>query len=548
MRGEFQAGQRPKVAIYCRLSDEDHDKQNPLEDSRSIQTQKAMLSDYACRQGWEIFDIYSDDDFSGADADRPDYNRLLRDAGQGCFDIVLCKHQSRFTRDMVHVERYINEKFPQWGIRYISLLDGADTAVAGNKKSRQINGLVNEWYLEDLSENVRRAGITIKKQGKYLASCAVYGYQKDPRNRYHLIIDEPAAQIVRRIFQMCIEGYSLNRIARILNEEGVPSPTRYKTEVKGIHFRGTENLRKNRKFQGESLWQSSSVHRILTNETYMGDLYQNRQRTVSYKNHTRINLPKEQWIIVEHTHQPIVSRQEFALAARIRSSRPRVTIKGNSHLFTGKLVCGFCGGSVSFNSKKKENCYYRCHRRANLGKDVCRGVTIAERLLTQSVLKQLKKVFHGWMQREEKEYILSHIHLEEEDHISSLQVLLAEKKGTIQKLLERKTQLYQDFSDGLLTRQMYQELWEQFQKSQAAEEAEAERLKRELLWQQQREAAAKARQGKIRALAEEKLAGYLRCEVLTREMLDAFVDHIEVAEIIREGGKKQKKITVHWNF
>ena len=168
--------------------------------------------------------------------------------------------------------------------------------------------------------------------------------------------------------------------------------------------------------------------------------------------------------------------------------------------------------------------------------------------MTQSVLKQLKKVFHGWMQREEKEYILSHIHLEEEDHISSLQVLLAEKKGTIQKLLERKTQLYQDFSDGLLTRQMYQELWEQFQKSQAAEEAEAERLKRELLWQQQREAAAKARQGKIRALAEEKLAGYLRCEVLTREMLDAFVDHIEVAEIIREGGKKQKKITVHWNF
>ena len=127
--------ERPKVAIYCRLSDEDHNKKNPEEDSRSIQTQKAMLRDYAHEQGWEIYDIYSDDDYSGADSNRPEYNRLLEDAEKRKFDIVLCKHQSRFTRDMVHVETYINEKFSEWGIRYVSLLDGADTSLAGNNGS-----------------------------------------------------------------------------------------------------------------------------------------------------------------------------------------------------------------------------------------------------------------------------------------------------------------------------------------------------------------------------------------------------------------------------
>ena len=256
--------ERPKVAIYCRLSDEDHNKKNPEEDSRSIQTQKAMLRDYAHEQGWEIYDIYSDDDYSGADSSRPEYNRLLEDAEKRKFDIVLCKHQSRFTRDMVHVETYINEKFSEWGIRYVSLLDGADTSLAGNKKSRQINGLVNEWYLEDLSENMRKAYAIRKKEGKYIASCPVYGYKKDPNDPYHLIIDEPSAKIVKRIFDMCIEGMSLNVIARTLNEEGVPSPTKYKTEVQHTSSKTNSDLKKAEKILNEDHYGLEKVkERIL---------------------------------------------------------------------------------------------------------------------------------------------------------------------------------------------------------------------------------------------------------------------------------------------
>lgn len=144
-----------KVAIYCRLSEEDRNKLNKDDDSESIQNQKNMLIEYTLKMGWQIYDIYSDDDFKGSDRNRPEFNRLLQDAEKKLFDIVLCKSQSRFTRELELVEKYIHGKFLEWNIRFIGYADNADTDNAGNKKSRQINGLVNEWYLEDLSNNIR---------------------------------------------------------------------------------------------------------------------------------------------------------------------------------------------------------------------------------------------------------------------------------------------------------------------------------------------------------------------------------------------------------
>ena len=144
-----------KAAIYCRLSEEDRNKQFETDDSNSIQNQKTMLVQYTVEQGWELYDIYSDDDYTGSDRKRPEFNRLLADAEKRKFDIILCKTQSRFTRELELVEKYIHGLFPIWGIRFISIVDNADTANKGNKKSRQINGLVNEWYLEDMSDNIR---------------------------------------------------------------------------------------------------------------------------------------------------------------------------------------------------------------------------------------------------------------------------------------------------------------------------------------------------------------------------------------------------------
>lgn len=195
-----------KAAIYPRLSDEDRNKKNAADESESIQNQKSMLIEYAAEHNWEIYDIYCDEDWSGADRNRPEFNRLLKDAQARKFDIVLCKSQSRFTRELELVEKYIHGLFPLWGIRFIGVVDNADTDIKGNKKSRQINGLVNEWYLEDLSDSIRSVFDNKRKNGCHIGSFALYGYKKDPDKKGHLIIDEEAAQVVREVFNLFVQG------------------------------------------------------------------------------------------------------------------------------------------------------------------------------------------------------------------------------------------------------------------------------------------------------------------------------------------------------
>lgn len=195
-----------KVAIYCRLSAEDRDKLSKNDDSASIQNQKDMLIKHAISNGWEIYGIYSDDDYSGADRNRPEFNRLIQDAKARRFDTVLCKSQSRFTREVELVEQYIHTLFPTLGIRFISLVDNADTEDRGNKKSRQINALVNEWFLEELSDSIKSVLTSRREQGLHIGSFAPYGYAKDPYAKGHLIIDDEAAAVVRRIFALYLAG------------------------------------------------------------------------------------------------------------------------------------------------------------------------------------------------------------------------------------------------------------------------------------------------------------------------------------------------------
>ena len=178
-----------RVAIYCRLSEEDRCKTAPQEDSNSIQNQKALLQQYAQQAGWEIHRIYTDEDYSGMDRHRPAFCAMLQDAQAGLFQTILCKSQSRFTRDMELVEHYLHRKFPEWGIRFLALADHVDTEVKGNKKARQINALINEWYLEDLSENIRMGLNHKRQQGLHIGSFPLYGYQRLPTQKGHLVSD-----------------------------------------------------------------------------------------------------------------------------------------------------------------------------------------------------------------------------------------------------------------------------------------------------------------------------------------------------------------------
>ena len=230
---------------------------------------------------------------------------MIEAASQQKFDIILAKTQSRFTRDMELVEKYLHGKFVEWGIRFIAVVDHVDTADEANKKSRQINGLVNEWYLEDLSNNVRSVLTHKRREGKYIGTFALYGYIKDPEDNNHLLVDPEAAEVVRRIFTLYLSGNGTTRIARILNEEGIPSPTKYKREH-GF------NYKKNVRCPNEDLWGKATIYRMLTNQTYAGNLEQGRHKKVSYKSKKTVWLPKKDWIVVPGTHEGIIDSESFA--------------------------------------------------------------------------------------------------------------------------------------------------------------------------------------------------------------------------------------------
>lgn len=340
-----------KVAIYCRLSEEDRIKTK--EDSESIQNQKSMLINYATEKGWEIYGIYCDENYSGIDGDRPEYNRMLEDAKKHCFDIILCKTQSRFSRNMEHIERYLNGKLQEWGIRFVSVLDNVDTDVRSNKKARQINGLINEWYLEDLSENVKAVLSNKHREGKSTRPFMPYGFKKCGVDKNKIEVDEEAAQVVRRIFAYYIAGYKTKEIAEILNKEGILSPQEYKIS-KGEKL----NIPKKSK---DGKWTGQAIVRTLKNPMYAGDLVHNIYSKLSYKSKRVVKNPQGKWHILSNSHTAIVSKSDFEKVGKIMR-------KSNLDF---NIICGECFNKMYVQKKRYKDKTYKylwcknCKKRVN---------------------------------------------------------------------------------------------------------------------------------------------------------------------------------------
>lgn len=308
------------AAIYCRLSKEDVGREDGT-NSESIVNQRKLLTDYALKNDFEIYDYYIDEDRSGLDRERPEFLRLIEDAKIGRFSVVLCKTQSRFTRDMELVEKYIHGLFPLWGIRFISVVETYDTAVKGNKKARQISGLVNEWYCEDLSENIKAVLHKKMQDGEFIGSFACYGYKKAADNRHELEIEKETAQVVRGIFDLYLKGYGIMQIADILRLRHVLTPTAWK-QSRGLLYSNPSAR------EGVFNWSPSTIKKILSNETYIGTLIQGREQKISYKDKKLRAVPRKDWVCIPNHHEAIVSREVFEQVQQLRSSR-RKTKKGD---------------------------------------------------------------------------------------------------------------------------------------------------------------------------------------------------------------------------
>lgn len=522
-----------KVAIYVRLSKEDEDvrKQiNGKQESESIQNQKSLLIKYAVERGYDVYNIYTDEDYSGADRDRPAFNCLIQDASQHKFDIVLAKSQSRFTRDMELVERYLHGKFPEWGIRFIALVDHADTDDASNKKARQINGLINEWYLEDLSINVRTVLNHKCQSGQHIGSFAPYGYAKDPADHNHLVVDPVAAAVVRRIFQMVLSGYGASRIAKTLNEEGIPSPTRYKQQ-QGLNFVPCHESR------STGLWTIASIRAILTNQTYTGDLVQGRHKKASYKSKKIVTLPKDKWIIVPNTHEPIIPREMFEQVQRLCYERVVPCFySGAARPLSKKVYCGCCGGSMQVCGNGKQYRYLRC-RIHTYKPSLCPNRSISLDALDAIVLQRIRQRLSELLDPDKLD--LSAFTREAEDRADALQRELDRLHRERQKRQGAVTALYQDHAAGVVNDEVFAQLDDGFRK----EMANFDRRIRTL--EQERDgtlADPAARYDAMRQMAEE----LSQPQVLTRELVCALIDSVQVGPIDPETQKRN--IEIRWRF
>lgn len=516
-----------KAAIYCRLSEEDRDKMDAAKDSGSIQNQKAMLLQYAKEQGWEVYRIYSDDDYAGADRNRPAFRSLLQDAENKAFDIVLCKTQSRFTRELELVEKYIHGFFPLWGIRFVSIVDHADTEVAGNKKSRQINGLVNEWYLEDMSENIRSVLRNRRENGYHIGATALYGYRKDPLKKGHLLIDAEAAEIVREIFMLFSQGYGKSAIARMLNDRGVPNPTEYKRR-KGM-------IQSPEKQKNSTLWKYAAIADMLENEMYIGNMVQGKYGSVSYKTKQNKPRPKEQWYRVEGTHEAIIDKALWDKVKAMREERAKpFTDTGQVGLFSKKARCAECGFYLR-SGKRGEWRFLTCPNRS-VSKDACGGAFISVERLEHKVILELRYLMGEYLDKEALERGMAYnSNFQKQKEAILKDGAYYEKKICVyQKAMQ---EAYLDKAKGTLSESDFQEMTKTFALEKRRWEALFLQTQKQLAeWEAAQEAGDK------RGLAER----YLQFDHLSRAMVEILIDHIDVGR--RIPGKRDVPIAIYWNF
>ncbi|MBE6830224.1 MAG: DUF4368 domain-containing protein [Ruminococcaceae bacterium] len=516
-----------KTAIYCRLSEEDRNKHAETDDSESIQNQKSMLIQYAMEKGWEIYHIYSDDDYTGADRKRPEFNHLLEDAQQHKFDIILCKTQSRFTRELELVEKYIHGLFPVWGIRFVSIVDNADTANKGNKKSRQINGLVNEWYLEDMSDNIRSVLTNRRKNGFHIGAFALYGYQKDPEQKGHLIIDEEAAAVVREVFVLFSQGYGKTAIARMLNDRGIPNPTEYK-RLHGLRYHQP-------KMKNSTLWKYFAISDMLTNEIYIGNMVQGKYGSVSYKTKQTKPRSKRDWYRVEGTHEPIIEMELWDKAQALIAQRAKPFDVGTIGLFARKARCANCG-YIMRSSKNRGKHYLQCSNR-HVAKDACTGSFISVDKLEQTVIAELNRLAAEYLDKDElSQQIKFCDHLQEQKSRILADIAIYEKK--IAEYTKGIRDLYMDRVRGIITESDFVEYSKSFT-------AEKERLEHVVADGQRQisEIDQKMETGDNRRQLIER---YTSLEHLSREIVDTLIDYISIGKRIL--GTKNVPIEIHWNF
>ena len=513
------------AGIYVRLSKDDE----RAGESLSIENQKLILTKYVAEQGWNIVDIYVDDGYSGTSFDRPAVTRLLEDAKAGKINLIIVKDLSRFGRNYIQVGQYIDYIFPTYNIRFIALNDNVDTA---NKDTTAMDMLpimnvFNEWHAANTSKKIKAVIEANCKAGKYRTTFAPYGYVKGDDENHLPVVDEPAASVVRRIFQMRSQGISPRHIADTLNNEGVPIASDY------LYAKmGKPNPRRT-----SHLWCAERIRAMLNNPTYLGHLVQMRTTTVSYKNHKNVKKDPSEWIIVENTHEPLVSQEIWDKCREMEASvsQGKKTKTGFVAALSGLMFCADCGekmrlgwNNTTNGSKKKPRKYVRhnfnCGRYNRHGKIACKSHYIKMKDMNALVLADIRSMAALVVEdeNEARRQFLAHKEKQNAHQTEAEQKRLCEGKARLAELEALIPSIYEDKVLGKIPEAVCVNLLEKYQTEQRALSAEVKALEEKL--------SAVQKDGQDVEEFIRRLKKYTDVQELTREIALELIEYITVDE------------------
>ena len=520
-----------RAAIYCRLSkDDDLDGE-----SASIANQRDMLETYCEKQGWEVVAVYQDDGYTGLNMERPDLKRMLKAIERRQINLVVTKDLSRLGRNYLQTGFLIEDFFPRHGVRYIAMNDGIDT-MRDNNDIAPFKNILNEWYARDISKK-RRISNKIKGNAGEPMGQPPYGYIKDPNDPKHWIVDDEAAQVVRRVYSMTLEGFGTEQIAAQLEKDGVLTPRAYWL-TKGIKRPGKG------KQQPPTKWNSSTITKILSLQEYCGDILNFKTYSKSYKNKKRIDNDRENWVVFQDVHEAIIERAMYEQVQQKRGKiRKRRTNNGEHNMFSGLLVCADCGSNLHFhfNQGNPEIKYFNCSNyKGNRG--TCTSTHyVRVDFLEEVVLGEIRRLtkFASLYEDEFVKAVIGHSQQAEQTDRKlkekELQTLLA-RDEELDGLFER---IYEDNVSGKLSDDRFAKMSRRYEDEQKELSEKTKKLRSEIEKQSSRSMTTDMFIGLVRK--------YTRARKLTPRMLNELIEKIEVFNAEKIDGVWEQRLRIHYN-
>lgn len=495
------------TAVYIRLSDEDGNVDGIVKaESNSVAAQRLLIRDYIQRNfpGQTETQEYVDDGFSGTNFQRPSFQRMMSDAKRGKIGCIIVKDFSRFGRDHLETGNYLERIFPLLGIRFISVNDQFDsedcTGMTGGM-SVALKNIINSMYSRDLSKKVRSAMGTRAARGEYMGAFAPYGYSKNPENVHQLIPDKEAAEVVRLIFKMAAEGKKKPEIARYLNEQGTPTCMEYFQKM-GLKRTGYKNKEK-------KLWTVTTIGDMLKNEVYLGKTIWNKSRQAAAGSKKAVKNDRFEWIIMEGTHEALVSQELFDMANANAFTHEKKTVPAGRKP-QPLLFCPYCGRRLTLTSWGKS---YRCGEAYISGIAECKMLHVDKERLEKTILsctRAMAEMVSSEAARKKKEWTQTVVI---EDEIRRLE--LEEKR-----LSSRKLRLYEDYRSGVITKEKYRKEYENTASQILKIEKRMPELRNEVSQVREQMLHLKER--------EPELEGLLSLETFDKDKLVTVIDSVQV--------------------